>query len=224
MRLHHKLEGVLRIRPDVLVVPECACPEVLLRRVPELGVSGIVWTGLSARKGLAVLTFGAWRVALDRAHDPRGATSLAARVTGPAELRLAAVWALPRAPEALAPALERLSGFLRESPAAIAGDFNDALVRTSARGQTGPSPLARRIEALGFTSAHHRAHGQAPGEEGEPTLYLRRRHGLARHRDLILLDRVMARGLVSVTVGTRSTWTGASDHVPVVAALDTRLW
>lgn len=213
MRLHDKLEGLHRLAPDVIVLPECACPEVLLRRIPGLSPSGMAWTGRRANKGLAVLTFGAWRVATVPEHDVRGSTTLAARVYGAVDFRLAAVWALPDAAEPVAPALDRLRGFLEAGPSAIVGDFNDTLVRDG--------KLRRRIEAMGFRSAYHAAFEACFGEEDEPTLYLRRREGLRGHRDVVFLDATLSRALRDVAVGSRATWSRASDHAPVLVRIDT---
>jgi hypothetical protein len=206
MRLHDKLEGIRRLAPDVIVVPECACPEVLLRRVPGLSPTAMAWTGRSPSKGLAVLTFGHWHVTVAREHDARGLTTIALTVHGALEFHLVAVWALPDAVEPVPRALERLGDFLRAGPSAVAGDFNDAT--------TG-------LEALGFESAYHRRHRVRLGAEREPTLYLRRREGLPRHRDLVFLDRTLLEALRDVEVGTRTVWARASDHAPVVAVIDT---
>ena len=120
MRLHDKLEGIRRLAPDVLVVPECACPEVLLRRVPGLTPASMVWSGRSPHKGLAVMSFGAWNVATADEHDARGLTTIAAAVRGPFAFRLAAVWALPGAVEPVPRALDRLGSFLSAGPSAVA--------------------------------------------------------------------------------------------------------
>jgi endonuclease/exonuclease/phosphatase family metal-dependent hydrolase len=102
--------------------------------------------------------------------------------------------------------LERLGDFLRTGPAAVAGDFNDA---------------SSGLEMLGFESAYHRLHRVKLGAEREPTLYLRRREGLPRHRDLVFLDPQLSRALREVEVGAKTVWAGASDHAPVLAVIDT---
>ncbi|HJQ97505.1 MAG TPA: hypothetical protein VJ826_04270 [Candidatus Polarisedimenticolaceae bacterium] len=212
MRLHDKLEGIHRLDPDVLVVPECACPQVLLRRVPGLAPASMVWSGRSPSKGLAVISFGCWRVATSEEHDARGLTTIAATVRGPFDFRLAAVWAVAGAVEPLPRALERLGPFLSAGPSAVAGDFNDTL---APRG-----PVLHQLGLLGFDSAYHRLRRVSFGGEREPTLYLRRREGLRRHRDLVFLDATLAASLRAVEVGSKEFWSRASDHVPVVAVID----
>ena len=212
MRLHDKLEGIRRLAPDVIVLPECACPEVLLRRVPQLEPTSIAWTGRSPSKGLGVLSFGDWRVTVAREHDARGLTTIAALVRGALDFRLAAVWALPDAVEPLPRALDRLAAFLSVGPSAVTGDFNDTIAHT---------PAGRRLASLGFVSAYHHHHAETLGAEREPTLYVRRRQGLRRHRDLVFLDARLTAALREVAVGPGPVWSGASDHAPVLAVIDT---
>jgi endonuclease/exonuclease/phosphatase family metal-dependent hydrolase len=213
MRLHDKLEGIRRLAADVIVVPECACPEVLLRRVPDLAPASMLWTGRSPQKGLAILSFRGWHLTADAAHDPRGETTIAARVRGPVELRLVAAWARAAAAEPVPRALDRLRGFLAVGPAAVAGDFNDTL--------TGRGNVARRLHELGFSSAYHGVRLRRIGSEDEPTLYLRRREGVRGHRDAVFLDARLVTALREVTIGSREAWAGASDHAPIVADLET---
>lgn len=224
MALHGKAGRLRALRPDLAVVPECACPEVLLRREPDLGASDFAWSGASPRKGLAVFAFGPFRLEPDRAIDPRSATALPVHVSGPAAFRLVAVWALPRwahrpwepPPEPLPRALDRLLPFLREPPAVLAGDFSSALVSRRAGGRLLPSPLARRLRDLGFESAYHRSRGVEHGAEREPTFFLYRSLSRGAHADHVFLDRGTAAGLRSVTIGWGPRWVRSSDHAPVV--------
>src|SRR5262245_58273748 len=196
MRLHDKLEGIRRLAPDVIVVPECACPEVLLRRAPDLAPVSMLWAGRSPQKGLAILSFQDWHLTADAAHDPRGGTTIAARVRGAVDFRLVAAWARDDAVEPIHRALDRLRGFLAVRPAAVAGDFNDTL--------TGRIGVEQRLKALGFSSAYHEAHERRIGGEDQPTLYLRRREGVRGHRDAVFLDASLAAALRGVTVGSRA--------------------
>jgi exodeoxyribonuclease-3 len=216
MRLHDKVGPLRDLRPDLAVLPECACPEVLLRRSPEIGASDMAWTGPNPAKGLAVLAFGPWRLTVAAGHNRKAATAAPLDVSGPARLRLLAVWALPRwarrqwdrAPEPVGEAIERSLAFLARTPAVIAGDFHQTLVRKS-RGPLAPSPLARRLEALGFASVCR-----------SPTYFPYRRPHRGYVADHVLLDRPTARLVRAVTIGGGSHWLSASDHLPVSIDLD----
>src|SRR5262245_8179721 len=100
-RLHDKIFDLRDLAPDVAVLPECACPEVLLRRVSpsRLGARDLLWDGTHPSRGLAVATFGAWRASVSPLHRPRSASTLPVRLSGPAELDLVGVWARPPRPD-----------------------------------------------------------------------------------------------------------------------------
>lgn len=228
MRLHDKVERLQALRPDLAVVPECACPEVLLRRSIELAPSDIAWEGANPAKGLAVLAFGPWRLEVDRLRLPRAGTTLPLHVSGPATLRLLAVWGLPRwarrnrdpRPEPLGDAIERLVPFLSNFPAIIAGDFSHTLLARRKDGRPAPSRLARRLAALGFVSAYHSLRGVGHGEEPEPTFCRHRKLPGRHHADHVFVDRTTVSRLRRVEVGCASRWVSASDHLPLVVELE----
>ena len=227
MRLHDKAARLRVLRPDLAVIPECACPEVLLRRSTDLVPSDLAWEGSNPAKGLAVLAFGPWRIDVDRRHVARSGTTLPLQVSGPAVLRLLAVWGRTRragrrrdpSPEPLGAALARVAPFLSTSPAIVAGDFSHLLLARRAGGRRAPTPLARRLAALGFVSAYHVARGVAHGEEPEPTFFRHRRLPGRHHADHVFVDLATARGLHDVTLGKAADWTTSSDHLPLVVEL-----
>ena len=228
MRLHDKVEPLRALRPDVAVVPECACPEVLLRRALELDATDFAWEGANPRKGLAVLAFGSWRLRKDRAHRPRVGTTLPVHLSGPAAVRLLAVWALPRwghrpwgaPPEPLPEGIDRLASFLASGPAIVAGDFNRTLVARRGNGTLAPSALARRLEARGFVSAYHLDRRVARWQEREPTLFLHRRLPGRHHVDHVFLDAGTAADLRGVEVGGGPDWIRSSDHAPLIVEVE----
>lgn len=228
MRLHDKIESLRALAPDLAVVPECACPEVLLRRSLELAPDDIAWEGANPAKGLAVLAFGRWRLEIDRRHRPTSASTLPLHVSGPSPFRLLAVWGLSRwehrrrdrPPEPLGEAVERLLPFLTDRPAMLAGDFNLALLARRRDGRPVPSKLARRLAALGFVSAYHHARGVAHGGESEPTFCRYRRLPGRHHADHVFVDGDTVRRLSSVEVEPAARWVSSSDHLPLVVELD----
>jgi len=224
MRLHDKFDQLRALQPDIAVIPECACPEVLLRRTDAFDVTDLVWEGVNPQKGLAVLSFGPWRLTVDSRHRITAGTTLPVRVSGPASFRLLAAWGLPRwghrprrpTPEPLLAGFDRLTAFIRRRPAIVAGDFNSTLIT---RGAASPSLLAQRLEEEGFVSAYHHSRALDAGSETEPTFFRYRRLPGRHHVDQIFVDATFAARLLGVEVGFGPQWVLTSDHAPVVAEL-----
>jgi endonuclease/exonuclease/phosphatase family metal-dependent hydrolase len=117
-------------------------------------------------------------------------------------------------------AVARLTPFLRDFPAIVAGDFNRSLGGRRDDGRPVVTALARRLDELGFASAYHRHRGVSRGAEAEPTFCRYRRLPGSHHPDHVFLDRATAAGLLGVEVGRADHWVGVSDHLPVVVDLD----
>jgi len=221
-RLHDKLLDLIGLAPDVAVLAECACPEVLLRRIrpAELGARDLLWDGTHPSRGLAVATFGAWGARLSSLHRARSATTLPVYLSGPTDLPLVAVWARPpkpdvghrTGPEPLRDALSRLLPALG-APAILAGDFNRTLA--------GKAGLRAHLACAGFVSAYHHVRGVLPGEEAEATFHRLRRYPSRHHLDQILVDKAIAAGIRAVEIRTGARWSAWSDHAPVVVELET---
>ncbi len=213
MRVHAKWARIEELRPHVAVVPECARPEILFRRIVDPRVSGLAWAGAHPQKGLLVVTFGPWTIG--RVRRPRRADDhrMIVDLEGPAPIRLVAVWLPPR-PARFAAWIEQLPS---DRPAIVAGDFNQAIVRVRSRRKR-PTRLAIRLGELGFTSAYHASRGFGFGQEPDPTFFLNKDATQAHHVDFSFV-----RGLEpaegGVEVGHPGDWLGSSDHMPVVADL-----
>ncbi|HSY85447.1 MAG TPA: hypothetical protein VLA85_02670, partial [Verrucomicrobiae bacterium] len=133
MALHRKFEALLRLRPDVAVIAECAEPGRLAEqlKLPEV-CGGPVWVGRNPHKGLAVFGFNGYRPHLASVHRPSLRYLAPVRVEGPVAFNLLAVWAQnfsagirrKRQPGPLRLGLSRYREFLAGGPAVVAGDFN----------------------------------------------------------------------------------------------------
>jgi exodeoxyribonuclease III len=94
MALHRKFDAMLRLRPDIAVICECAD----LRRLQELAVlpsicADAVWIGDNRNKGLGVFAFNGYSVQLAEPFHTTLGHVAPVRVTGPVECNLLAIWA-----------------------------------------------------------------------------------------------------------------------------------
>ena len=232
---HRKIDALMRIRPDIAIVAECANLQLLFRRAPAtFDPTSAVWVGSSnPQKGLAIFAFGEYRLTRAERYDPRITFAVPLRVDGPLAMNLLAVWAhyglAPLRKSTRGPtlrALARYREFLRERPLSIvAGDLNNH-VRWDRPGKAWSHARAvNTFGRLGLVSAYHAFLGVDHGAELHPTFYWRTRSALGPttyHIDYVFVPGTGCVQLRDVSVGTWTDWIapGLSDHAPIIVDLD----
>jgi exodeoxyribonuclease III len=229
MALHRKFDRLLRLRPDVAIICECAEPQRLTAFGRFGSVSGDpVWIGDNRNKGLAVFTFNGYAARLADPFYPTLRHVAPIHITGPAHYNLLAVWAQNGSggvtrKHQLGPlrrALTKYRAFLTERPSIVAGDFNNNVFWHRPGWRINHVNAVASLEKLGLVSAYHELHGEPQGSESVPTLYWRdrKKDGPTYHIDYVFLpSRLLAR-VRELTVGTYEDWCGKglSDHVPIL--------
>jgi hypothetical protein len=210
-----KYRHLLDLDFDVAVVAECCAVDPGLDQQREL--TSVVAQPVNNRKGLGVFAQAPYTVTpIELAGEPMP-WLLAARVTGPVELTLLAVWTVAefggyatqtaRVVNEVLPALP--------GPVLLAGDLN-APIDTSVKAHQ------RTVQALaghGLVSAFTATRGEdREAALAEPTFYWRNKRELGFHIDHVFLPEHWTADL-RLAVGDFDTWvgTGRSDHVPLVA-------
>lgn len=233
MALHRKLEALRSLAPDVAVLSECARPEIVAERAGLASLDAdSVWIGDNRHKGLAVLGFNGYRVALDERYRASHRYGAPVRVSGPRRFNLLAVWAQnfsggvtrKRQPGPLRLALHRYHGFLAEAPSVVAGDLNNNVIWDKPGWLTNFAHTVETLDGLGLGSVYHHVTGEAFGKESAPTIYWRDRtkDGPTYHLDYVFAPHPWLPKVRSMEVGSFEDWCGArlSDHVPVTVDLD----
>ena len=216
LALTRKWDALARLWPDLAVIPECGNE----LQTPD---GHFLWVGDNRTKGLGVLSFGDYRLTeLD--HSPGIEWAIPARVTGPYEFFLLALWTKRPYRYNLDTAIETYHRSLASEPAVIAGDFNDVpdmRRRGDAGWEYGDRTRQRDAEFflgdLPSVSAYHKHTHEAPGAETSCTHYFRgKRENCRFHYDYCFVPEAWR--LNSVSVGTFDAWVGTklSDHVPVL--------
>ena len=229
MALHRKLGALRSLRPDVAVISECAEPERFLRKSGLLEAEPeMVWIGANPNKGLAVLAFNGFRVALAEEYDPLLRFIAPIEVTGPVAFNLLAVWAQNfsdgvRRKDQAGPfrmALDRYREFLTACPSVAAGDFNNNVFWDRPGWPINHAEAVDILCRYGLISAYHETWNEQQGGESTPTHYWRdrKKDGPTYHIDYIFLSRAWSRRIREMKVGAFEDWCGSglSDHVPLV--------
>ncbi len=232
MALHRKVDALLRLRPDIAVVSECANPDILAQRGADRLVNGsTLWFGSNPHKGLGVFAFNGFDL---QRHDPFYPTLryvLPVRVDGPGRFNLLAVWAQNASggntrKHQLGPlrrALSKYRDFIRSGPLVIGGDLNNNAIWDRPGWRINHMTKVALLDDLGLVSAYHALRGEAHGEETTPTHYWRdrKRDGPTYHIDYVFVPAGWLSSVGDFQVGTFDDWigNGLSDHVPLLIEL-----
>ncbi|HEX8791138.1 MAG TPA: endonuclease/exonuclease/phosphatase family protein [Polyangiaceae bacterium] len=219
MGMHRKLEALLALRPDIAVLSECASPDVHAARPVFDAATSYAWNGRLPTKGLAVLTFGDFRL---RTLPPRASSShaLPVRIEGPIRLPLLAVWTQqPDYIEGAHRALDTNRRLFAKGPGIVAGDLNSN-ANFDANRVLNHSRFVARMRAFGMCSAYHAHHREKHGAETRPTFFLYRHRDRPFHFDYVFLPTRWRRAVRSVDLGSPDDWLVRSDHLPLTVTLD----
>ena len=236
MAMHRKLDALLALRPDIVVLSECARPEIVREKCAEWGDhfatdSEIVWIGSNKHKGVAVLAFNGYQVKLANCYDPKLRFVAPVEVSGPAEFNLLAIWAMHandgiRKKAMAGPLRDSLdihAKFLQAKPAIAAGDFNNNVFWDKPGWAMNFEDTVARFDELNMLSAYHAHMEEAQGDESIPTHYWRDRtkDGPTYHIDFIFIPKEWQAAVTDFEIGTFEDWCGSklSDHVPLVVDL-----
>ena len=63
---HRKSAVLAALAPDVAILSECADLEILRRKAPPFAPTGALWMGDNPQRGLAVFSFGGYRLSRAR--------------------------------------------------------------------------------------------------------------------------------------------------------------
>lgn len=239
MAVHRKLDTVLqRLHPDVLVLCECADEATLSGKYPgNPQWTSMAWAGKvpdppkKPDKGLAVMTFGDYRIAAQQSVHPVMEWVVIADIVGPLPFSLIAVWAMNHRasnikafPESNPQPAAALNTYWSENsgPTILAGDFNHNVSWDP--GMPYAKQHARTLDAAhraGLVSAYHQHAGEKQGVESSPTLYWRGAGQGTFHIDYAFIPEAWLPRLRGVSVGSKPDWidSGLSDHVPLVVDL-----
>ena len=223
MGFGRKQSALAQLVPDIAIIPECG-------NALDFPVGCSTWVGSLPNKGLAVVSYGDYRVTLSRTHDPDITEAAPVRVRGPHSFFVLGLWARrhPRTtvsrsdyPAQLERALFRYRRQLRSHPAIVAGDFNH-FPDMSRPGRDGFKSIGRTLDDLGLVSAYHKYHGLELGDEGHATHYWLYRPNSGFHYDYCFIPREWR--IRSVRVGSYDQWvaSGLSDHVPMTVDVTPR--
>lgn len=218
-----KAQRIARYAPDIAVVCECEHPDKLRFAQGIAAPKSHIWFGDSATKGLGVFSYTGAEFALDPSYDPSIRYCIPLKVSGPVNLNILAIWAMPH-PERqhsyigqVHRALRAYASFIQAQDTVLLGDWNSHSQWDHQFPNGNHTHAVAHLDAQGFVSLYHARYREPAGAETRPTFYLYRNRAKPYHLDYCFVPRTWLPRLRTFTVGTYKTWHTLSDHCPLFA-------
>lgn len=230
MALPRKAEALLRLKPDVAAISECAKPDILaMHGSTDWIEADPVWIGDNPNKGLGVFTFNGYSSSLSEPYFPTLKYIAPVHINGPINFNMLAVWAQnvsirKNQPDPLSRALTKYRDGFLNGDVVVAGDLNNNAIWDKPGWRINHMTKVAILEKMGLVSVYHELTGELNGAETQPTHYWRDRakDGPTYHIDFVFVPTTWIPQVSNFTVGTFEDWCGSklSDHVPLILDLD----
>jgi exodeoxyribonuclease III len=218
-----KAEVILRERPDILVVQECEHPDKLQFGDGIQIPNDVLWIGDNVHKGLAVFSYGAYKLQkMERHNEDIKFIAPIAVSGGQTDFVLMAVWANHatdpdgRYVEQVWKAIHHYDKDLDNESVILTGDFNSNTIWDRPRRIGNHSAVVASLAEKNIHSVYHRYLGQEQGKEKHPTFFLHRDKKKPYHLDYCFVSKSLYEKVSNVEVGKFKKWIGYSDHLPVL--------
>lgn len=227
MAYRKKAAAILSHQPDIVVVPECECPENLVFGFDTLQPNDGLWFGRNKNKGLGIFSYSDWRFKVLAEHKEKFRMIVPIEVSNENErFILFAVWA--NNPDdkdgqyvtQVWKAINHYKKLFRDAPIILAGDFNSNTIWDRKRRIGNHSDVVTFLEKRNIHSAYHSYHQMVQGKEVHPTHFLYRHLDKPYHLDYCFISSPWFEQIAEVEIGSYSNWCAYSDHMPVMVTID----
>jgi exodeoxyribonuclease-3 len=227
MAFRNKAEFILVYKPDILIVPECECPEKLIFKNNNHIPNDILWYGTNQNKGLGIFSYGNYKFKLLECHNPNFKNILPISVTnGEIDFVMFAIWA--NNPDdkdgqyvtQVWKAINYYEDLLSEENVILIGDFNSNTIWDKPRREGNHSAVVEKLKSKRIFSTYHEFFKQEQGKEKHATLFMYRHENKPYHIDYCFASNDFIRKLVNVEVGNFKDWREYSDHKPLMVQFD----
>ena len=227
MAFRKKADFILKLQPDILIVPECEHPDKLKFNKESPIPTDVFWYGTNLNKGLGIFSYSNYKFKLLDIHNPNFKNILPLSVTGgQLDFTLFAIWVNnPHDKDGnyitqVWKAINYYDHLLSDSGTILVGDFNSNTVWDKGYREGNHSAVVKKLETKGIFSAYHKFYGYQQGKEEHPTLFMYRHRDKPYHIDYCFASNDFIEKLTNVEVGLYEDWTHCSDHKPLSVTFD----
>ncbi len=227
MAFRKKAQFILEYKPDILIVPECECPDKLIFMGNIPPPTQILWYGTNNSKGIGIFSFSDFRFREIGRYNKDLKMIIPLEVNnGLIQFNLFAIWANNSADKAnqyvgqIWKALSHYKEFLSHNHSILIGDFNSNAIWDKPRRLGNHSHVVEELKERNIYSCYHNYFKVQQGKEGHPTLYMYRHSDKGYHIDYCFASQFFINKLSLVEVGEHAFWKSYSDHVPLIVNFD----
>lgn len=227
MAFRKKAAFILAYKPDILVIPECECPEKLQFKKEEFIPNDILWIGSNQHKGLGIFSYSDYKFKLLDCYNPNYKNIAPIEVTGgKIDFIMFAIWA--NNPDdkdgqyvtQIWKAINYYEEILSGKRIILIGDFNSNTIWDKPRREGNHSTVVKKLASKKIFSTYHVFHKQEQGKEEHPTLFMYRHKDKPYHIDYCFASEYFIKILKNVEIGSYEDWTEYSDHKPLFINFD----
>ncbi|MED3067396.1 endonuclease/exonuclease/phosphatase family protein [Bacillus thuringiensis] len=224
MAFRKKIDKILPLKADILVISECEQPEKWGQIDKERGIYKFLWEGDNPNKGIGIITFDKrYKIEIHPDYDKSFRYIVPIKVSaGNQEFIMFAVWSQKGEKRydsyigQIYLALEKYASLLKE-PCIIVGDWNSNKLFDHIKRVKTHSEVVTFLEGFGIKSAYHHFYDEEHGEELKVTHYFRKEKARPFHIDFLFASKLLLDQLKSFHIGSREDWIEFSDHMPIIA-------
>lgn len=226
MAFRKKIQLVLDLQPDILVIQECEHPEKIMKLTPDFKPHSWVWAGDNLNKGLAAFTFSDLTLSVFKNHNPSIKNILPVRVKGIDFIgHLFCIWA--NNPEdgdgqyvtQVWKAVHEYQRIIKKNNTMLIGDFNSNAIWDRPRRIGNHSHVVERLAKKGIASAYHHFFEEDHGRETMPTFFLYKNETKPYHLDYCFLSADLMDQVKKIELPPYKEWKHLSDHLPIIVDL-----
>ena len=220
MAYRNKASQILKLNPDLVIIPECEHPDRLKNLANP---TDIIWQGENINKGLGIFSYNDYRIKLLEIHDPTVRNILPISVTkGSINFNLLAVWAynpLDRDYNYIGQVWKAINLYemlLKNQDVIIVGDFNSNVFWDKLKRKTNHSMVVQKLAELNIFSTYHILESLEQGKERHPTFFMYHHEDKPYHIDYCFASSGFLKNLQSFEIGAYQEWHKYSDHSPII--------
>ncbi|WP_226682871.1 endonuclease/exonuclease/phosphatase family protein [Sutcliffiella horikoshii] len=228
MCFREKIDHVLPLNADILVIPECEAPSKWKGKDKVKGIHQFIWVDkkYNLNKGLGVFSMNSSYQIKRHCHFKKDFKYIVPfEVTGKENFILLAVWAqraTTRYDSYIGQIFHAIKYYkdLFKQPCIIVGDWNSNQKFDYIKRVGNHTTVVNMLQTDEIESGYHHFFNEEHGMETKPTHYFWRKKERPFHLDYLFASRSFFERMKHFEVGRYEDWIKLSDHMPVIAEFD----